>query len=61
MPDTQTDLNPGTAEAIAAGCTCSGRDGEAQQSDRWPDWLTRGCPVHDGREDFDADSSFSAT
>ena len=23
------------------------RDGEPQQSDRWPGWLVSGCPLHD--------------
>ena len=37
---------PGTDEAVALGCTCDYRDGEPSESDRWPDWLTHGCPIH---------------
>lgn len=31
------------------GCTCQQRDGEPDDNDWWPSWLTRGCPVHDPR------------
>lgn len=27
-------------------CVCVPRDGEPQDNDRWPEWLTLGCPVH---------------
>lgn len=29
------------------GCRCVARDGEPSDNDRWPEWLTAGCPVHD--------------
>ena len=41
--------NPGSAEAIAAGCTCARMD---NNNGRWPPfppdgwWITAGCPVH---------------
>lgn len=38
---------PGTDEAVARGCTCDYRDGEPEDNDRWPDWITTGCPLHD--------------
>lgn len=42
-----TDPDPGTDEAVARGCTCDYRDGEPEDNDRWPDWITTGCPIHD--------------
>lgn len=45
MPD--SDIPPGTKEAIDQGCTCQPRDGEGINNPRWPDWLTEGCPLHD--------------
>lgn len=41
------ELEPGTADAIKAGCTCQPRDGEAIHNPLWPDWATQGCPLHD--------------
>lgn len=37
---------PGTAPAVEAGCTCLPADGEMIESETWPGWITRGCPVH---------------
>ena len=39
--------NPGTPDAVDRGCLCSVRDGEPIQSEVWPAWLVRGCPLHD--------------
>ena len=41
------EVQPGEWIAIQAGCKCTVRDGEAIDNDRWPDWLVRGCQVHD--------------
>lgn len=38
---------PGGADSIAEGCICVPRDGEAQDSEIWPEWKTRNCPLHD--------------
>lgn len=40
--------NPGEWVAISEhGCTCTVRDGEPQDNETWPQWLTKGCPLHD--------------
>lgn len=41
------ELQPGEWDAVRQGCTCMQRDGEPQQSERWPEWLVEGCPLHD--------------
>lgn len=50
--------NPGTPEAIDAGCTCPVMDNNHGQGvpTRWPEpsepsfWFSKGCPVHDPQE-----------
>lgn len=45
--------NPGSDEAIEAGCTCAVMDNHHGKSAPWsPDgwWITGGCPVHDRSE-----------
>lgn len=46
-PSAEPGPEPGTEDARMAGCTCQLRDGEPSDNDRWPDWMIRGCPVHD--------------
>ena len=46
-PSSEPGSEPGTEDARMAGCTCQLRDGEPSDNDRWPDWLTAGCPLHD--------------
>lgn len=41
------DLEPGSPEAVKLGCTCEPADGDGVHNPKWPDWLTRGCPLHD--------------
>ncbi len=55
MPDTPLDLdatdrpNPGSREAMAAGCICAVLDNNYGRFPDWPGWwITVGCPVHDG-------------
>lgn len=43
------EVQPGEWMAIEAGCTCTVRDGEQVDNDRWQDWLVRHCPLHDPR------------
>lgn len=38
---------PGEFVAIQGGCICTVRDGEPQDNDKWPEWLVRGCPLHE--------------
>jgi|GEM_PF-2104106 len=41
------EVAPGEWIAIQHGCSCTVRDGEAVDNERWPDWLVKGCPLHD--------------
>lgn len=46
-------MNPGSREAIEAGCTCPVLDNGHGKGSSWgPDkfWITEGCPLHDRRE-----------
>ena len=45
MPDTY--YRPGAYDAVMEGCRCTQCDGEPQDNEDWPDWLVRGCPLHD--------------
>ena len=40
------ELQPGTTDAVKAGCTCLPADGEMIESETWPGWITRDCPIH---------------
>lgn len=49
MAETEKKPNPGSDEAIAAGCTCAVLDNNHGSfapipPDGW--WVTLGCPVH---------------
>lgn len=44
------EVLPGEGIAIDAGCTCTVRDFEQIDNERWPEWLVRGCPVHEGAD-----------
>lgn len=44
--------DPGDYDATQDGCICTVRDGEPVDNDRWPDWLTKGCPLHDPNIDL---------
>jgi hypothetical protein len=52
-----SDLPPGSPEAMALGCTCSPRDGEGINNPRWPEWLTSGCALHDPNIDPSEEAS----
>ncbi len=44
----ERELQPGEWDAIQKGCTCTVRDGEKPDNERWGDvWLVSGCPLHD--------------
>ncbi|WP_323717259.1 hypothetical protein [Paracoccus aminovorans] len=49
--ETGREVQPGESIAIKAGCRCTVRDFEPIDNDRWPDWLVRGCPLHDVEPD----------
>lgn len=40
-------LQPGTPDAVAQGCTCVPHDDDGPVDPRWPGWLTEDCPVHE--------------
>ena len=44
------EVLPGEGIAIDAGCICTVRDGEPVDNERWPEWLVRGCPLHDDQD-----------
>ncbi|ARO14456.1 hypothetical protein BVG79_01110 [Ketogulonicigenium robustum] len=38
---------PRSTKAQAQGCRCEVRNVEPQDYAKWPNWLTRGCHLHD--------------
>jgi hypothetical protein len=50
-----TELNPGSAKAVKAGCTCPvidnhyGRGVPATSGRKF--WITGGCPLHDRKDE----------
>ena len=56
----ERELQPGEYDAVMRGCVCTVRDGEPQDNERWPDWLVRGCPLHDLDMDRENPASIQA-
>ncbi|MFV0299674.1 MAG: hypothetical protein ACK5IP_02115 [Paracoccus sp. (in: a-proteobacteria)] len=48
-----SEIPPGTAEAVAAGCTCQQADGEYCRNPIWPGWVVDDCPLHDPRSELE--------
>jgi hypothetical protein len=53
---TDTTPNPGSDEAVEAGCTCPVMDngrGSQRLGDSRGFWITEGCPLHGVKDETD--------
>jgi hypothetical protein len=46
-----TKLNPGSAKAVKAGCTCPVMDNTGGATLGREFWITIGCPLHDRKDE----------